>query len=708
MVRSAYESLAAIGIICLAFVAPQRTAWNDDARARMLATPEVSWPIEAMLPDDPILAAALRGLAPSEPTLPDEAAAAPPEPAPGPAPAPDLSAIKAAAAAYGRGDIAVGDAIAQGAEDSIQGLALEWIALKSSAQPDYDRLAAFGAAHPRWPANEWVRYEQEAALYARPFSDSAIAALFGAQQPQSPPGKLALARLARDAGHLDQAAASVRALWRNETLNLWTEGVLLRDFGALLTAADHKFRADRLLYAENAAAALRAAALAGPEVLALATARAAALRGPVAQALVERLPAALKSDPGLLYQRVRAARRADHTLEAAALLAGAPRDPAALIDGDRWWGEQRLVARRLLDMGITAQAYALCQRNAAVSDAARTDAEFLAGWIALRFLNLPEESARHFALAALHARAPWSVARAAYWRGRAAEALKHGEEAREDYARAAAFPVVYYGQLSAQKLDRPAATLRAPQSIATGEARDEAIRVVETLYAAGLDAFARSLALDIARTATDDAQVAALGAVVNARGDAYASVAVGKKAIERGFWLDEVAFPTYGVPAFTPVGNSADLPLIYAVARQESEFAPAAASGAGAKGLMQVMPATARETAGKVGLAFDADRLTRDPAFNTQIGAAYLGQLLADQAGSPLLAFAAYNAGSGRVKQWISAYGDPRVSADPVDWVERIPFDETRDYVQKVSENLGVYRARLADAAANLARAGGP
>ena len=707
MVRSAYESVAAIGIVCLAFVAPQRTALNDDARARMLPTPELSWPIEAMLPDDPILAAALRNFAPDEPTHADEAApAAPPEPTL--SPTPDMSTIKAAAAAYGRGDLAVGDAISQGADDPVQALALEWIALKSTTPPDYDRLAAFGVAHPRWPANDWVRYQQEAALYARPFSDRAIGELFGSEQPQSPPGKLALARLARDAGHLDQAAATVRALWRNETLNLWTEGVLLRDFASLLTSADHKFRADRLLYAENAAAALRAAALAGPDVLALATARAASLRGPLAQPLVDRLPIALRSDPGLLYQRIRAARRADHTIEAAALLAGAPRDPAALIDGDRWWGEQRLVARRLLDMGQAAQAYALCERNAAVSEAARTDAEFLAGWIALRFLNRPEDAGRHFALAAVHAKAPWSVARAAYWRGRAAEALKRDDEARDDYARGAAFPVVYYGQLSAQKLGRAAATLRAPQSVATGDARDEAIRVVETLYAAGLDAFARSLALDIARTASDDSQIAALGAIVNARGDAYASVAVGKKAIERGFWLDEIAFPTYGVPVFSPVGKSADLPLIYAVARQESEFAPAAASGAGAKGLMQVMPATARETAVKVGLPFDADRLISDPAFNTQIGAAYLGQLLNDESGSPMLAFAAYNAGSGRVKQWINAYGDPRVSADPVDWVERIPFDETRDYVQKVSENLGVYRARLADATPNLARVGGP
>ena len=175
---------------------------------------------------------------------------------------------------------------------------------------------------------------------------------------------------------------------------------------------------------------------------------------------------------------------------------------------------------------------------------------------------------------------------------------------------------------------------------------------------------------------------------------------IGKQAMERGFALDESAFPTFGVPNFAPLANSADMAAVYSVTRQESEFAGGAASGAGAKGLMQILPATARETAGRLGVAFDLVRLVGDPAYNTQLGAAFLGQLLNDEGGSYTLALAAYNAGPGRVQQWIDAYGDPRApNVDPVDWVERIPFDETRDYVQRVSENLGVYRTRLSTAA---------
>ena len=174
------------------------------------------------------------------------------------------------------------------------------------------------------------------------------------------------------------------------------------------------------------------------------------------------------------------------------------------------------------------------------------------------------------------------------------------------------------------------------------------------------------------------------------------SLDIGKQATQRGFALDEAAFPTYGVPGFSPLANSADLAAVYSVARQESEFAPSAASGAGAKGLMQILPSTARDTARRAGVAFDPARLIGDPAYNIQLGAAYFGQLLNDEGGSYALALAAYNAGAGRVQQWIAAYGDPRgPDVDPVDWVERIPFDETRDYVERVSENLAVYRARL-------------
>jgi soluble lytic murein transglycosylase len=426
---------------------------------------------------------------------------------------------------------------------------------------------------------------------------------------------------------------------------------------------------------------------------------AAAVAKPLIDAGWDGLPASMKANPGLLYVHVQALRRADRVLEAALLLRNMPRN-AALIDGDRWWDERRMIARRLLDGGLARDALALCAEHSAVSIPSRIDAEFHAGWIALRFLDDAQSAAIHFAAAAAAAQTPLAIARTAYWQGRAAEEAHRDEEARGYYERAAAHPIAYYGQLAAQKLHRPAPDFSAPSAIATGEDRDEATRVVDLLYGARLDGFARSLAFDAARTYRNEAQLAALAEVAASRRDGLASVEIGKQATERGFALEESAFPTFGVPGFAPLANSADLAAVYSVARQESEFADLAASGAGAKGLMQILPSTARDTAKRMGVAFDPTRLVADPAYNTQLGAAFLGQLLNDEGGSYVLALAAYNAGAGRVQQWIDAYGDPRApNVDPVDWVESIPFDETRDYVQRVSENLQVYRTRLSDLA---------
>ena len=191
--------------------------------------------------------------------------------------------------------------------------------------------------------------------------------------------------------------------------------------------------------------------------------------------------------------------------------------------------------------------------------------------------------------------------------------------------------------------------------------------------------------------------MAAMADVVKRHADAATQVQFGKIATLRGYAFDDMAFPSAGVPAFLPLAHSADLASVYAVARQESEFVWRAASGAGAKGLMQILPSTAASTARRAGVPYDYARLLVDPAFNTQLGAAFLGQVMEDRTARAQMAFAAYNAGPGRVAQWIAAYGDPRNGADPVDWVERIPFDETRDYVQRVSENLGVYRQRFVE-----------
>ncbi len=498
---------------------------------------------------------------------------------------------------------------------------------------------------------------------------------------------------------VNDAITVVRALWREGNFDSWTERQTLSEFGTVLQRVDHKYRADRLLYSENFGAAMRAAALAGPDEVAVAQARMAAARGPLSAALIRAVPQSMKTDPGFLFARIQDARRSGRVYEAATLLNLAPTDPAALIDPDKWWDERRLVARKLLDLNEPKLAFEVCAKAAEPDGyAERVDQDFHAGWIALRFLDEPSAASKRFALAAEAAQTPLSIARAAYWRGRAAEALGDKVGAKSFYEEAAAQPIAYYGQLAAEKLGEKRLALREPKAVATGDERDEAVRAVEALYAIGLDAVATPLAYEAARSWTDQAQIAAMAEVVKTHADAATEVQFGKIATLRGLPFDDMAFPATGVPAFLPLTGSANLASVYAVARQESEFVWHAASGAGAKGLMQILPSTAAGTARRAGVPYDPARLLADPSFNTQLGAAFLGQLMTDFDGPPELAFAAYNAGPGRVAQWISAYGDPRKgSTDLVDWIERIPFEETRDYVQRVAENLAVYKQLFAD-----------
>ncbi len=636
--------------------------------------------------------------------------AATPEPS-APAPGPELSAPAADLAApspplssqavvlYKKGDVAGLAALAASATDPAERSALEWASLRADPHPAFAPLAAFLEAHPDWPSRGWIREQQEADLAAHPQAPATTAAFFAAGPPESSAGKIAAARAAEAMGRPEEASQIIRALWRDGSFDTLTESVILREFGASLTKADHAYRADRLIYANYLSAGARAAALAGPDVLALAQARIGAARAPMSPGLIKAVPTALRNDPGLLFSRIQYARRAGRVYEAAVLLSLAPHDRAALVNPDRWWSERKMVARALLDLDEPRLAFEVCDQTVRPDTSeAQVDAAFHAGWIALRFLDDAPSAAKRFALAAEAAENPLSVARAAYWQGRAAEAMGDSEAAKRFYLRAASVPIAYYGQLAAQRVGETRLAFHEPAVAAEGDRRDEAVRAVQALYADGLDDLAAALAFDAARQWRDESQLAAMAEVVKQRDDVGTQVQFAKIAVMQGHPLEAMAFPAVGMPAFVPLPRSADLPTVYAVARQESEFTWHASSGAGAKGLMQMLPSTAVVTARRAGVEFDPARLIVDPAFNTQLGAALLGQLIEDQRGSRELAFAAYNAGPGRVAQWIAAHGDPRDGAvDLVDWIERIPFDETRDYVERVSENLGVYRQRFAD-----------
>src|SRR5438128_8165612 len=374
-----------------------------------------------------------------------------------------------------------------------------------------------------------------------------------------------------------------------------------------------------------------------------------------------------------------------------------PKDPNRLHNLDEWWIERRLLARKMIDVNEFRTAY-LIARDAALRtrDIYKTEQEFTAGWIALRFLNDPALAAQHFARIGVGSVNPTTLARAGYWQGRAAEAAGRAQEARAAYTRAAEQSTSYYGQLARAKLGLPQIEINgAPSARGRGSERLEIVRAAQLLYELDERELAIPIFADMGENGDPDALIG-LGELTSRHGDARGMLLLGKAALNRGLPFDHYAYPVNGIPSFRQVGPEVEQSVVYAIARQESAFNPAVVSPAQAYGLMQVTPDAGRYVCKRAGIGFDLNRMKTDPVYNATLGAAELGGLLEDYRGSYILTFAGYNAGRGSVKKWIDRYGDPRdPKVDAVDWVELIPFSETRNYVQRIMENLQVYRARF-------------
>ena len=397
--------------------------------------------------------------------------------------------------------------------------------------------------------------------------------------------------------------------------------------------------------------------------------------------------------------------------EAAQALLSASFDTHKILDPEEWWVERRTLSRKLLDIGDARSAYRVV-RDAVepVKENSRVERVFMAGWIALRYLQDPVAAAGHFAHIQDVSSHSTSLARSHYWLGRTAEALDQPAGARAEYEAAARSQATYYGQLAHARLGLGALALAppAPLTDAVGE-RPELLRALDVLYALNERSLAISFLAAVGEELNDVSMLTALGDLAERRQDPRGMLHLGKAALSRGLPLGNYAFPTVGVPRYTPVGPRIEGALLLAIIRQESRFDPTALSSAHAIGLMQVTPPAGRNACKRFRCRYDGRRLRNDSSYNLQVGAAEVGGLLEDYGSSHILALAAYNAGRSRVQEWIRAFGDPRdPTVDPVDWVERIPIMETRNYVQRVMENMQVYRARLGTNASSQSNASHP
>jgi soluble lytic murein transglycosylase len=588
-------------------------------------------------------------------------------------------------------------------KDPIAAKTIKWHVYRNPTfKTPFKTVLEFIAREPDWPQQKKLQMSAEESL-PRDISAASIIKLFKKRPPVSTTGKIKYIKALLDTGQKNKALKLVKTTWINGNFGKKQERGFYKTFRRYLTAKDNWSRLDRLLWLGKYWPVRRMLWKVNKDYRALAVARMLLRhrRGNVDQS-IKQVPNHLKKDLGLIYERLRWRRRKGKIDGAIELLTGLP---SVVPHADRWWSERAYLARKQLQKGNIKAAYQITKNHGAKTGASYADGEWMSGWIALRFIKDSKTAKRHFVRLYKAVKFPVSRARGAYWVARAHEALKDKRQARKWYQTAASYPTTYYGQLAVAQLgtgkglEFPSAPKISRKTLAEFNQHD-LTRAIKFLDDIGerkrLTPFVRRLA-DLKQKPTWKVLA---GNLSRKHGRLDQTIGVAKKARQAGTLLMDIGYPIVRLPK-VPVnkeGQVAEYPLVLAMIRQESVFYVRAKSHAGARGLLQLMPATAKIVAKEIGISYSKKRLTTDPAYNLKLGRHYIEGLLGDFNGSYIMAIAGYNAGPSRVNRWTKRFDDPRnKNVSAIDWVEMIPFDETRNYVQRVLENLQVYRVRLSE-----------
>jgi soluble lytic murein transglycosylase len=596
--------------------------------------------------------------------------------------------------------------LAGNAADPLPAKVLLWMKLSAPYGGTFNDITGFLRDNPDWPGTTALRKMAEKCI-AESLDEAAMVKWFDQNPPITGDGILFYTESLLRTGQSDRAARVLRDAWASFAFTPTEEQGILTRYAEILRTKDHQAHADRLLWERDAEGAKRFKPLVGDDYAALIDARITlAEGGPDALNALARVPGSLREEPGLLYDAARYLRKNDDDQGAAEILVRA----AYTKDrDDKWWAERNLIARRLMDKGDDATAYRVVSQHRPKEGNGNVDADFMSGWLALR-LNKPDDALKHFQDLGRGSTSPITRSRAAFWAGRAAEAAGERAAAAKWYNTAVSFGTAFYGQLAASRTGEHAgAVLPSTPSVNTADQaafeRRELVRAARALAQILPREDNRVLVFlrAIGNASKSGADYALAARLARDLGAPDVAIAVAKQAVRDDVYLMDVGYPT-----IKTAGPEPEPALVHAIIRQESTFNTEIVSPAGARGLMQLMPATARLVAKKLNVKKHTDaKLIADPAYNVRLGSTYLADMIDRFGGSYILAIAAYNAGPQRVGEWMNLYGDPRSpSVDPVEWIERIPFTETRNYVQRVMEALLVYRGRFhgAGAALDLAR----
>jgi soluble lytic murein transglycosylase len=607
-----------------------------------------------------------------------------------------VAAVRAAVS----GDFLGGGSLAANSGDQAAIKLVELLYLRDHGKDvGFQRIRDFQAAAPKWPLTDTLNKRAEQALFAHVENPSLVIDYFNTRKPNAAEGHAALARAYFASGDTDAARAALRRAWADTSMDSSTEASILSEFKGQLSPSDHKKRLDQLLFAQQPGAAMRQARRMGGSALAIAQAGENILRGN--DHAYTSLPAALRAESCLRYLVARCYRKQEKWEKSRNILLqmGAKDGDAAAI-----WEERRTIARHSIGPnhpGTWDEAYKLVSRHGLTKGIELVDAEFMSGWIALRYLRDPGTALAHFSRVRNAAESRTELARADYWTGRAQLALGDKPAATQAFRSAAKLTTVYYGQLAREQLGLG----NKPEEITPGAAsaaaqasveKDEVVRAMLLMHQASGSSSLPMFLWSLANRFNSVDEMNAVAAITHRLGGTFLSLKLAKAAGQADIDIDSWSYPTKGLPAWRSIGKPIERAMVFALSRQESEFNPNAGSRVGAQGLMQLMPGTARLVAKQYRLPYKPASL-KDPNYNVQLGAAHLADLVSDFGGSYVLTLVAYNAGPRRAREWTAEFGDIRGgTVDPIDWVESIPFNETRQYVQKVLQNLHVYRSRLA------------
>ena len=573
---------------------------------------------------------------------------------------------------------------------------VEWHRLRAG-RGTYGEVMDFLARRPDWPGEDYLRKQSEDAVIGE--GDTAILEFFEGRSPQTARGVLAHAAALTRADRLGEAQARLVLAWRTMPMDRASQALFLTQHDALLKP-HHAARLDEMLWQRNHGEARQMFDLVSAADKALAETRIALQnRNGDVNEMIDALSPAKATDPGLQKDRFEWRIRKGFEDSAKDLLLSQSVSAAALGQPAAWANRRRALARDEMRSGDPERAYQMAARHFLDDGSHYADLEWLSGYIALRFLKDPKLALAHFKAHNSAVASPISQGRAGYWQGRALQAMGDAEGAAKAYAEGAKYQSSFYGLLAAERGGLPFDTTlggTAPKQDWRSSALAQAplFQAGMLLQASGELSLAERFWTHLAeQLLADDA--ALLGQAAIDVDQPHLAVMIGKRVAQRGITIAAPYYPLH--PAIKLDLNMAP-EMVLAIARRESEFDPIVQSSVGARGLMQLMPATAKDVARdlEVSALHTTDRLTADPDYNALLGSVYLAQMAGRFNGNVVMVSAAYNAGPSRPPRWMDTYGDPREGdIDVVDWIEMIPFRETQNYVMRVSESLPIYRARL-------------